>query len=68
VEGLIAKYTNTVEDVEGLVVRYPYNLGLGELYYFWLAPTLTYQINFPRSPSVRAYSVVRRCTVRTACF
>ena len=54
-EGVIARYTNTVADTEGLMVRYPYNVALHDLYYFWAAPTLTYQINFPRSPNRRLW-------------
>lgn len=26
---------------------------LGNIFYFWLAPTLTYQMAFPRSPAIR---------------
>ncbi|GMH92448.1 hypothetical protein TrST_g1899 [Triparma strigata] len=29
--------------------RYPENITLGNMYYFWFAPTLTYQIAFPKS-------------------
>jgi diacylglycerol O-acyltransferase-1 len=28
------------------------------MYYFWFAPTLTYQIAFPRSPRVRIWKVI----------
>jgi hypothetical protein len=31
VDALIAKFTNTVSDTEGLMVRYPYNVGLQDL-------------------------------------
>ena len=55
--GVIAKYTNTVSDTENLK-RYPYNITLADIYYFWLAPTLTYQLNFPRSPSRRTWMVL----------
>lgn len=56
----MAKYTNTVADTEGLIVRYPYNVSLANLYYFWAAPTLTYQLNFPKSNhGVRKYMVRR---------
>mmetsp|Transcript_28427 Transcript_28427/g.60207 ORF Transcript_28427/g.60207 Transcript_28427/m.60207 type:complete len:777 (+) Transcript_28427:167-2497(+) len=45
-------------DEEGLEASYPENVTLGNIYYFWLAPTLTYQIAFPRSPFVRWTKVV----------
>jgi len=56
ISAIIAKYTNTVEDTEGLV-RYPYNITLRNLYYFWMAPTLTYQLNFPRCARIRWWLV-----------
>lgn len=31
-------------------VTYPSNVTLGNIYYFWCVPTLTYQIAFPRTP------------------
>jgi diacylglycerol O-acyltransferase 1 len=34
------------------------NVTCGNLYYFWLAPTLTYQIAFPKTPRVRPLRVV----------
>ncbi|KAL7533971.1 hypothetical protein ACHAWF_004681 [Thalassiosira exigua] len=40
-------------DAEERSASYPRNIGLGDIYYFWLAPTLTYQIAFPRAPFVR---------------
>jgi len=40
-------------DDEDARVRYPENVTLGDIYYFWFAPTLTYQIAFPRVPFVR---------------
>ena len=29
-------------DAEGLVISYPENVTLSNIYYFWFAPTLTY--------------------------
>ena len=47
----MAKYTNTVLDTDPTgLLRYPYNVTLGNVYYFWASPTLTYQLNFPVSP------------------
>ena len=34
-------------------IAYPMNVTLRNIFYFWLAPTLTYQIVFPRSPQIR---------------
>lgn len=39
-------------------IEYPSNVTLSSLYYFWLAPTLTYQIAFPKTPRVRPLKVV----------
>eukprot|EP00550_Attheya_septentrionalis_P004971 CAMPEP_0198297096 /NCGR_PEP_ID=MMETSP1449-20131203/35392_1 /TAXON_ID=420275 /ORGANISM="Attheya septentrionalis, Strain CCMP2084" /LENGTH=750 /DNA_ID=CAMNT_0043997925 /DNA_START=249 /DNA_END=2501 /DNA_ORIENTATION=- len=38
-------------------LSYPSNVTLLNMYYFWLAPTLTYQIAFPRSPIIRWWKV-----------
>lgn len=34
------------------------NVTLGNMYYFWIAPTLTYQIAFPKTPRVRNLRVI----------
>jgi diacylglycerol O-acyltransferase-1 len=34
-------------------ISYPQNVTMGNIYYFWFAPTLTYQLAFPRAPFVR---------------
>lgn len=34
------------------------NITISNIYYFWLAPTLTYQIAFPRAPRVRIWRVI----------
>ncbi|RXM95572.1 Diacylglycerol O-acyltransferase 1 [Acipenser ruthenus] len=41
-------------------VTYPNNLTTGDLYYFLLAPTLCYQLNFPRNVIIRKWFVARR--------
>jgi diacylglycerol O-acyltransferase-1 len=38
--------------------RHESNITLGNIYYFWLAPTLTYQIAFPKTPRIRSLRVV----------
>lgn len=45
-------------DEEGLSISYPQNVTLGDIYYFWFAPTLTYQIAFPRVPFIRWTKVI----------
>lgn len=39
-------------------LTYPKNITLGNLFYFWCAPTLTYQIAFPKYPRVRVWVVM----------
>ncbi|KAE8348121.1 hypothetical protein BDV28DRAFT_161625 [Aspergillus coremiiformis] len=39
---------------------YPRNITLGNLVYFWLAPTLVYQPVYPRSPEIRWSFVAKR--------
>ncbi|XP_070604538.1 diacylglycerol O-acyltransferase 1 isoform X2 [Erythrolamprus reginae] len=41
-------------------VTYPDNLTYRGLYYFLLAPTLCYELNFPRSPRIRKRFLLRR--------
>ncbi|XP_022055441.1 diacylglycerol O-acyltransferase 1a [Acanthochromis polyacanthus] len=41
-------------------VSYPGNLTHRDMYYFVFAPTLCYQLNFPRSPRIRKRFLMRR--------
>ncbi|KAM3873340.1 diacylglycerol O-acyltransferase 1-like [Diretmus argenteus] len=41
-------------------VCYPGNLTIKDLYYFVFAPTLCYELNFPRSPTIRTSFLLRR--------
>ncbi|KAM7373282.1 hypothetical protein PAMP_008147 [Pampus punctatissimus] len=41
-------------------VSYPGNLTHRDMYYFVFAPTLCYQLNFPRSPRIRKRFLIRR--------
>ncbi|KAG5264992.1 hypothetical protein AALO_G00260270 [Alosa alosa] len=41
-------------------VTYPGNLTHRDLYYFIFAPTLCYELNFPRSPRIRVRFLLRR--------
>ncbi|XP_054674556.1 diacylglycerol O-acyltransferase 1 [Grus americana] len=47
-------------DVGKSRVTYPANLTYRNLYYFLFAPTLCYELNFPRSPRVRKRFLLRR--------
>ncbi|XP_062923457.1 diacylglycerol O-acyltransferase 1-like isoform X2 [Mobula hypostoma] len=42
------------------IINYPDNLTVRDLYYFLFAPTLCYQMNFPRSAKVRIRFLLRR--------
>jgi diacylglycerol O-acyltransferase-1 len=42
-------------------IVYPNNLTYKNLYYFMFAPTLCYELNFPRSPCIRKGFILRRC-------
>ncbi|KAM8870478.1 diacylglycerol O-acyltransferase 1-like [Spinachia spinachia] len=41
-------------------VCYPGNLTLRDMFYFVFAPTLCYELNFPRSPNIRMSFLLRR--------
>ncbi|KAK7886365.1 hypothetical protein WMY93_025986 [Mugilogobius chulae] len=45
---------------DNLKVCYPGNLTLKDMYYFAFAPTLCYELNFPRSPKIRMSFLIRR--------
>jgi len=40
-------------DTHDMEITYPDNVTVGNMLYFWVAPTLTYQIAFPKYPRVR---------------
>jgi len=42
-----------MNDCGNALVQYPDNLNLGDLYYYILAPTLCYELNFPRTQRIR---------------
>ena len=52
---LHALVQNLDNDEEAL--QYPDNVTLKNILYFWCAPTLTYQIAFPKTPRVRLWRV-----------
>ncbi|CAH1779899.1 unnamed protein product, partial [Owenia fusiformis] len=43
-----------------VLTQYPDNLTLSDLYYFMLAPTLCYELNFPRSARIRKRFLLKR--------
>eukprot|EP00798_Chlamydomonas_sp_ICE-L_P001934 gene1934-33344_t len=45
---------------EWALLAYPYNLTVSNVAYFVAAPTLVYQVNYPRSPTIRKKWILRR--------
>lgn len=45
---------------QAIEVKYPYNLTLRNLYYFMFAPTLCYELNYPRTERIRKRFLLRR--------
>ena len=41
-------------------VTWPDNLNVVDIYYFWVSPTLCYELNFPRSSRIRTTFLIRR--------
>ena len=39
---------------------WPDNLNIYDIYFFWLAPTLCYELNFPRTSRIRTTFLIRR--------
>lgn len=44
-------------DEQDSKISYPENVTMGNMVYFWFAPTLTYQMAFPKYPKVRLWKV-----------
>lgn len=51
---------SSTETLSGGLVQYPENLNLIDFYYFLLAPTLCYELNFPRTERIRKRFLLRR--------
>jgi len=49
-----------IASYEKKLVKYPENLLVSDIYYFMVAPTLCYELNFPRSGRVRASFLFKR--------
>jgi len=56
-EGIKEDISANVVDKEELIT-YPNNLTLTNLYYFIMAPTLIYQMNYPRTKKIRWYWLI----------
>ncbi|KAF2893555.1 hypothetical protein ILUMI_12618 [Ignelater luminosus] len=52
--------THDETDHEQHLVQYPDNLNLKDLFYFILAPTLCYELNFPRTSRIRKRFLFKR--------
>uniref|UniRef100_A0A915CPK2 O-acyltransferase n=1 Tax=Ditylenchus dipsaci TaxID=166011 RepID=A0A915CPK2_9BILA len=50
----------TAEKTQMKGVNYPHNLTLENLYYFMLAPTLCYELKYPRTPARRKSFILKR--------
>jgi diacylglycerol O-acyltransferase 1 len=44
-------------DPDDIDIRYPQNITLQNMFYFWFCPTLTYQIAYPKSPRRRWWKI-----------
>lgn len=51
---------NGVKDHYKELIQYPDNLSLKDLSYFLLAPTLCYELNFPRTTRIRKRFLIKR--------
>ena len=48
------------ESRKSQLLKYPDNLTVANLYYFCLAPTLCYELNFPKTCRIRKLFLLRR--------
>lgn len=65
VDGTEKNTSKSEETSEGLIpeahlVQYPDNLNLGDIFYFILAPTLCYELNFPKTNRIRKRFLLKR--------
>ncbi|KAL5466771.1 hypothetical protein EMCRGX_G030920 [Ephydatia muelleri] len=58
-DGVSAKSDGVGENTHGLVL-YPNNLNVQDMVYYLAAPTLCYELNFPRIPRIRKVFLLRR--------
>lgn len=50
----------TEHDAETTLVQYPDNLNVKDIFYFIFAPTLCYELNFPRTQRIRKRFLLKR--------
>ncbi|XP_011872103.1 PREDICTED: diacylglycerol O-acyltransferase 1 [Vollenhovia emeryi] len=56
----VTDFEHEMNDCENALVQYPDNLNFGDLYYYILAPTLCYELNFPRTQRIRKRFLIKR--------
>lgn len=56
----VTDFEHEMNDRENALVQYPDNLNFGDLYYYILAPTLCYELNFPRTQRIRKRFLIKR--------
>ncbi|XP_018407025.1 PREDICTED: diacylglycerol O-acyltransferase 1 isoform X2 [Cyphomyrmex costatus] len=56
----VTDFEHEINDCGNLLVQYPDNLSFGDLYYYILAPTLCYELNFPRTQRIRKRFLIKR--------
>ncbi|XP_070151191.1 diacylglycerol O-acyltransferase 1 isoform X2 [Polyergus mexicanus] len=53
-------FEHKMSDHGNTLVQYPDNLNFADLYYYILAPTLCYELNFPRTQRIRKRFLIKR--------
>ncbi|TGZ47731.1 O-acyltransferase [Temnothorax longispinosus] len=56
----VIEFEHEMNDRGNALVQYPDNLNFGDLYYYILAPTLCYELNFPRTQRIRKRFLIKR--------
>lgn len=56
----LGKGESKTDDHDQHLVQYPDNLNLRDLFYFMLAPTLCYELNFPKTSRIRKRFLLKR--------
>lgn len=59
-DSIHASAEEIAHDAENNLVQYPDNLNLKDLFYFIFAPTLCYELNFPRTQRIRKRFLLKR--------
>lgn len=56
----VSDFEHEMNDHGNTLVQYPDNLSFADLYYYILAPTLCYELNFPRTQRIRKRFLIKR--------